>query len=118
MAGRVLKEGWLQKKSRHIHVWRKRWSVVSLDHLITYKTKEKREKTELFNAEKLETITSTQNDGVFYVKTNDKNDIYFKCDKLSEKQEWINNIKILINCIKIPIQIECKRNADYQCQFE
>eukprot|EP01084_Bolivina_argentea_P011315 21150_1 len=86
MANRVLKEGWLQKKSRHIHTWRKRWGVVTLDHLITYKTKEKQQRTELFNGEQLQTINSTQNDDIFCIKTNDKNDIYFKCDKLSEKQ--------------------------------
>eukprot|EP01084_Bolivina_argentea_P110813 197803_1 len=118
MASKVLKEGWLQKKSRHIRVWRKRWVVITLNNLITYKTQEKQEKTELFDVEELETISSTQNDGAFCIKTNDKKYIYFKCDKISQKQEWINNIKIFINCIKIPINIECERNADYQSQFE
>eukprot|EP01084_Bolivina_argentea_P029003 53861_1 len=118
MANRVLKEGWLQKKSRYIGKWRKWWVVVTFYNLIIYKTKEKQERAESFTPEELETISSTQDDHVFCIKTNDKNCIYFKSDKLSEKQEWINNIKILINCIKIPIQIECKRNADYQCQFE
>eukprot|EP01084_Bolivina_argentea_P029006 53867_1 len=118
MTCRVLKEGWLQKKSRYIRAWRKRWVVITLNNIITYKTKEKQERTELFNAEEFETISSTQNDVVFCIKINGKNDIYFKCDELLEKQEWINNIKILLNCIKIPIKVECKRNIDYQCQFE
>eukprot|EP01084_Bolivina_argentea_P105690 189276_1 len=117
MASKLLKEGWLKRNS-WFGYFTERWVVITFNHLIIYKTQKKQERTDFLDTEELDTISSTQNDSVICIKTNDKNCIYFKCDNSAEKQEWINNIKILLNCIKIPVNIECKRNAGYQCQFE
>eukprot|EP01084_Bolivina_argentea_P064755 118045_1 len=106
-------EGWLQKKSRHIGLWRKRWTVLTSGYLSTYKNKIVNEHaTETIELSTIKSITQS-NDTKFVI--NIVNDyqlcIEFKTKRKSDVKRWINDInKYRHYCITIPIVIEYARN--------
>eukprot|EP01084_Bolivina_argentea_P018409 34284_1 len=122
MAATILQEGWLQKQSRFTRSWGKLWVVITYNHIIAYRTEEKQETVEMFVGKDLKSIHSCffDNHDTFYIETSSilNNCIYFKCDDSTKKKQWINNIKILMTCIKIPINVACERHSAYECKFD
>ena len=56
----TVKEGWLEKESRHIKSWRKRWFVLTNNTLYSFKdTKQYRNPTEVINLKNITTIKTT-----------------------------------------------------------
>eukprot|EP01084_Bolivina_argentea_P195279 335054_1 len=91
----TLQEGYLQKQSAHIQKYRKRWVVLKNERLIlSYKTKKKKELTEIFDLlkynsiEENEHMSSTKFRLISATETRS-----FKAETNPEMLEWIKNIK-------------------------
>eukprot|EP01084_Bolivina_argentea_P163837 284955_1 len=115
----IIKEAWLYKKSKHIGRWRKRWTVLTADELFTLKHKRKdinASPTEKIQLSNINSIDSSCN----IIEVTTANQVYeFKANKESDTQEWIDSInKYRYNCIKIPLTVECKRDSDYNDNFQ
>eukprot|EP01084_Bolivina_argentea_P108226 193417_1 len=106
----IIKEGWLKKKSKHIKVWRQRWTVLTNDSLYTFKRQ-----NDYQNATEtilLSSITLTATDtNVFSIK-NDKGDMFqFKTDTNLDANEWRDELEMCQSyCIRIPITMQCIEN--------
>jgi len=69
---RIVFEGWIAKKSRHLRVWRKRWVVVTPSHFLTFRDAEDSRKgmdaTEMIPHSQLKTVSRNRgNDLVLLV---------------------------------------------------
>eukprot|EP01084_Bolivina_argentea_P092275 166035_1 len=119
----VLKQGYLYKKSKYIGQWRLRWTILTDKYLYTFKNKNiHRNPTEIIQLSTIDSVLSSS-DKIFQIAlentANNNNNYAFKADEKSDKIEWMDHINKFRNkCIKIPINIECKRNVDYQNQFQ
>eukprot|EP01084_Bolivina_argentea_P029330 54428_1 len=113
---KIIKQGFLQKKSKYVGSWRLRWTVLTDQHLLTFKTKN-------LNQNPTETIQlsgttiSSFSDLIFQIK-GDCNYL-FKSETVDDKMKWINCIdKYTHNCIKIPINIICYRDNTFNDNFD
>eukprot|EP01084_Bolivina_argentea_P065973 120262_1 len=124
----VIEEGWIEKKSRFVGAWKRRWAVIGTVitqttheraiRLLTYKNSLcTEEPTESIRLRFVSSVQSTS-DNTFFIETEDLQHFEFKTESQSKATKWINNInKYRNNCIEMPITIECIRNAEYNCKF-
>eukprot|EP01084_Bolivina_argentea_P262936 444870_1 len=113
---KIIKQGWLEKKSKHLKSWRFRWCVLTAEYLHIYK-----EENTSIDAKKviqLSTIAvSSHDDTLFNISGSDN--YWFKAKTESDKTKWVNCIdKYTHNCIKLPITIECNRNNIFNDNFQ
>eukprot|EP01084_Bolivina_argentea_P296274 510231_1 len=113
---KIIKQGWLQKKSKHLGSWRPRLTIVTDKYLYTFKN----ENTNTKPTEKirLSIITiSSFSDLIFQIR-GDCNYL-FKVEKKSDRIEWMNCInKYARYCIEVNINVECTKNNKYNDHFE
>jgi hypothetical protein len=89
----IIKEGWLEKRSRHLKKWRRRWTVLTSTYLATFKE----ERMYLTATEKIAVIdfrnlgTSEDEIGIQHTFRLDtaKGSFYFKADSYVEKEMWL-----------------------------
>lgn len=87
----IVFEGWLEKKSRHLGSWRKRWIVLTADTLKSFKTENKANRTELID---LGIYDSCCRDGSlqFKIYKGSKASFTFRGTSAKEAGAWIENI--------------------------
>eukprot|EP01084_Bolivina_argentea_P258428 435672_1 len=117
----VVKEGWLDKKSRYIGSWRRRWIVLTSNALYTFKNeKVYKDPTEVFEISSINfatTFTKSEQINMFFIQQN-QTVIHFKASTVSAKENWIKTINAYINFIELHVTVQCERNMDYCCNFE
>eukprot|EP01084_Bolivina_argentea_P117167 208126_1 len=118
----IVKEGWLEKKSKHIRSWRKRWVVLTVNNLscnlYTFKTEnEYKDATGIINLSNVSSV-STKNNTQFYINDDTLYNTYFKCKGLEEQEQWVNIIEGYKNSIRVPAVVDCEDNKDYSSEFE
>eukprot|EP01084_Bolivina_argentea_P309888 536064_1 len=113
----VIKQGWLEKKSKHLGVWRRRWVVLTTKQLNTYKTQDMTDiATETIQLSSVNSIESC-NDTTLCIKGDTKYKL--KANTNLDKQVWIDSIRACAqNCIAIPVTYKCNRNDQYNGNFE
>ena len=91
------KEGWLEKKSKYIGEWRKRWMVLTPVYLIAYKEeKGKMEATEKLLLRNIEQIFDTPQDHdvcLINIKLLDGKRYQLKAQKKEEAVQWILEVE-------------------------
>lgn len=93
----VLKEGWVEKRSRFVKEWRKRWMVLTPRFLFTFKTQQEYGKspTEKLRLQECRSVKSAEEelkkDFTFRIDANDRS-FYFTALDLSDKETWIGSI--------------------------
>eukprot|EP01084_Bolivina_argentea_P115623 205588_1 len=114
----VLRQSWLQKKSQHIGLWRRRWTVLTTQQLLTYRDQNiHNTPTEKIPLLSVNSITTTS-DTMFEIECNGKT-YKFNTNEVTEKNEWIQIIdKYRYHCIQIPIVVECPRDNEFNLNFE
>ena len=98
--GKILLTSFLQKRSKILHFWRRRFCVLTERYFITYKGAEKEsESTESINLSECERINNSDN----YLGKNNTFEIvhrnrsyYFMCKNKDEQDEWIEAIEQII----------------------
>eukprot|EP01084_Bolivina_argentea_P248775 416212_1 len=120
----IIMQGWLQKRSKYIGSWRKRWTVMSMDQymngtICTYKNKNTSNKpTEIIQLSSIESVESLS-DLLIHVNVMSCKPYEFAACTASDKTRWVNNINKYRNkCIKIPITTQCNRDNTYNDNFE
>eukprot|EP01084_Bolivina_argentea_P284906 488415_1 len=113
----IFKQGWLEKKSKYIGSWKKRWCVVNGENLLIFETTN-------ISANITESIPLSAVTGVvsgyasnkmghkmiFHIQANNRKH-QFRAENESDQIEWIYLInKYKTNCIKILISIQCNRD--------
>eukprot|EP01084_Bolivina_argentea_P104569 187230_1 len=113
------KENWLKKESRYIGQWRKRWVVLTPSNLYTYKQRKVYQKaTEMIALSDIQSVSSDATNNILTIHLHNNKHFKFQADSTNDMTDWENAIKGYMNCIKLPIIIECPRNVDYDCNFE
>ena len=93
----IIKEGWVEKRSRFVKEWRRRWMVLTPRFLFTFKTEKgyKDSPTERLRLQECATVKSSEEelkkDFCFRVDTRDRT-FYFCASDLPEKEAWIGSI--------------------------
>eukprot|EP01084_Bolivina_argentea_P009661 18028_1 len=114
----ILKQGWLQKKTKYIGSWKMRWVVLKGQYLFLFKNKN-------INTKATETIRlSTTNcvvsllDTMFSIQGDNKYE--FKSNSTVNKTQWVNAINKCKdhNCIKLRVIVQCHRDKAFNDQFE
>eukprot|EP01084_Bolivina_argentea_P070319 127838_1 len=100
-AHEIIKQGWLQKKSKHLGSWRSRWMVLTAEYLYSYHDRPQNASSKAKTSIKLLNITvSSFDDAIFTIKG--AHNYSFKTKTESDKTEWIDCInKYTHNCIKM-----------------
>eukprot|EP00483_Globobulimina_turgida_P010127 UN10146 len=118
---KIQREGWLQKQNGATH-WTRQWVVATptavyiYDNYKCYKNpKQIINGTDMLSVLPLDGGVGGQN--LLCIKTN-KEAVYFKCIGYSEQNSWKHTIKVCMNCIKIPISVECKTTTNYNSNFD
>eukprot|EP01084_Bolivina_argentea_P162581 282926_1 len=113
----IIHQGWLKKKSKHLHFWHRRWTILTAEHLITYKDEEKTEKaTEIIP---LRSISGVVSDSITMFHVDGGRKIEFEADSYSDKTQWIYNIhKYQHYCVNVPVFVEYCRGNEYNCNFD
>eukprot|EP01084_Bolivina_argentea_P259415 437710_1 len=108
---KIIKEGWLQKKSKHLGEWRSRLLVLTTDYLFIYTQNDVT--IDAKKIIKLSTVTvHSFSDTILQIKGQDN--YLLKAATSSEKQQWMDIIHIYTNeCVTIPIVVECDRDNDF-----
>eukprot|EP01084_Bolivina_argentea_P152496 266017_1 len=112
----IEKQGWLEKKSKYLGVWRSRWFILTREYLFIYTEKNTKENAKTII--QLCTISvTTFSDTIFKVE-GDENYL-LKASTGNEKQQWIDAIdKYTKECVKLPIIVQCQRDEDFNDNFE
>ena len=120
----IRKEGLLEKKSEHVGVWRKRWSVLQYDpkennhYLFTYHPEKKyTEPTASIRVDIVTVIGSydKKNDKenvVFYVenqKDQKNSKLEFRANSTQERDSWMQSIKSTQTSIETKQDVEAKQ---------
>jgi PH domain len=93
----ILKEGWVDKRSRFIKEWRKRWMVLTPRFLFSFKNQQgyKTSPTERLRLQECATVKSAEEelkkDFSFRIDTRDRT-FYFAANDSQEKESWIGSI--------------------------
>lgn len=91
----ILYQGWIEKRSRHLKKWRRRWMVLTPTHLITYKTDAKKNRTERILMQDCFTIKSVEEElkipNSFRLDSSQTR-FFFRADDMPSKEVWIGSI--------------------------
>lgn len=93
----IIYQDWLQKESRFLKKWRKRWAVCTSDHLYTFETQEitKSQPTETIQLKSCKGVKSAEDDtkkeNSFRVDFAG-NTFFFVADSPEKKEKWIGVI--------------------------
>jgi hypothetical protein len=93
----IIKEGWVEKRSRFIKEWRRRWMVLTPRFLFTFKSQQgyKDSPTERLRLQECATVKSSEEelkkDFAFRIDTRDRT-FYFAAMDLPDKESWIGSI--------------------------
>eukprot|EP01084_Bolivina_argentea_P277841 474489_1 len=114
----IIKQGWLQKKSRHIGSWKSRWTVLTAEYLYTFKNANlSGQPTEIIQLSTIDFVIIGLNS--LFTITTGKSEYQFKANTDSDRNKWTNSIdKYIHNCVKVVVMVECHRNNDYNSVFE
>ncbi len=103
----IVTEGFLQKKSKYLGIYRKRWMVLTNKYLYSYKQKQKyKDSTEKFNLSKFKDVIKGRApvlktwDGSFGLIPSDsatKKSRWFITGSLNDMIKWIQHIKYALN---------------------
>jgi PH domain len=90
----IIKEGWLEKRSRFLKGWRKRWIVLTPNYLNTFKTKKDlTDPTEQIPLSEFSSILpvgfEVNRPNVFKIQTTDR-EFFFNADNQTERDEWVS----------------------------
>eukprot|EP01084_Bolivina_argentea_P203721 347878_1 len=116
----ILKQGWLEKKSKYIREWRLRWTVITSTNMMTYKSR-------LMNNKPTATIPLSSINSVELstdcILTIVADSTYqFKAETNYIMKEWLKVINTCkdCHCIKLPVRVECAcaTNAEFNSQFD
>eukprot|EP01083_Nonionella_stella_P199579 731726_1 len=112
----IIKQGWLQKKSKHFKSWRNRWCVLNAEHLFTFKTQNTSDNpTESIP---LCTITAVNLDSTSITLQTEKNIYNLQADSAVSASEWVDVInKYKNHCVKIPVSVICNRDSVFNDTF-
>lgn len=93
----ILKEGWIDKRSRFLKEWRRRWLVLTPRYLFSFKQQQgyRDNPTERIRLQDCSTVKSaeeeTKKDFSFRIDTRDRV-FYFSALDPNEKEAWIGSI--------------------------
>lgn len=93
----ILKEGWVEKRSRYFKSWRKRWAVLTPGSLFTFKAPNAYTTTPTENIAIRDCINirsaeeDVNNENSFRVDTRGYS-FFFLCESAAEKELWIGAI--------------------------
>jgi hypothetical protein len=90
----IIKEGWLEKRSRFLKGWRKRWIVLTPNYLCTFKTQGKlKDPTEQILLSEFNSILPADEElnkaNTFKMMTFDR-EFYFAAESQESRDEWIS----------------------------
>jgi hypothetical protein len=93
---KILKEGWLSKQSKFLKDWRKRWFVLTPEHLFTFKNeKSYKSPTEVLVLKDCTTVKSAEDEihkeNTFRIDSYNRT-FYIQASTSSEKESWIGAI--------------------------
>ena len=93
----ILKEGWVEKRSRFVKKWRRRWMVLTPKFVATFKTQQgyKNSATEKLSLQQCAAVKSAEEElkiNFTFRIDNSGRILYFKADDLSDKEAWIGAI--------------------------
>ena len=96
MESSILKQGWIEKRSRFIREWRRRWMVLTTDTLRTYKNQgDTGNPTETIPLQRCSTVKSADEDlqKAFSFRIESRDRTFFFCaENQAEKENWIGCI--------------------------
>jgi hypothetical protein len=94
-ADKPLTQGWIEKRSRHLKRWRRRWMVLTSKYLCTFKSENLKGRTERILLQQCATIKSVDEDLKiplsFRLDCRDTS-FYFRALDVSSKEMWIGAI--------------------------
>ena len=98
--GKILLTSYLQKRSKILHIWRRRFCVLTERYILTYKgTVKESESTESINLSECRAINDSDNSlgkaNTFELVHKDRS-YYFMCRNKEEQEEWIQAIEQII----------------------
>ena len=98
--GKILLTSYLQKRSKFLHIWRRRFCVLTERYIITYKgTVKESESTESMSLSECHAINDSDNSlgkqNTFELVHKDRS-YYFMCKNKEEQEEWIQAIEQII----------------------
>eukprot|EP01084_Bolivina_argentea_P099901 179504_1 len=113
----MVKENWLLKKSKHIGVWRERWTVLTTDALSCYKQeKVYKNPTTIIKLSSIKQIVSVS-EWIFNITKHNKEITSFQWKSEPVATQWKKDIEYAMHLIEIPISVICKNNSKFSCQF-
>ncbi|CAG9331020.1 unnamed protein product [Blepharisma stoltei] len=93
----IIKEGWIEKRSRFLKEWRRRWMVLTPNFLVSFKQQQAyRDKpTEKIRLRDCSTVKSaeeeTKKDFAFRIDSKDRV-FFFSAQDANDKEAWIGSI--------------------------
>eukprot|EP01084_Bolivina_argentea_P260331 439600_1 len=115
----IVLQQWLQKKSKQFSRWRRRWVVLTTPSLYTFKNQEiDKNATEVINLSHIVSVKINKDQNTFMLIDRNNATWQFQCENHLQTKQWMNTIIAYVNCINIPITIDCKNKADYCCNFK
>lgn len=99
LSDNVRKEGWMEKRSRYLGQWRKRWCVLNHTTLYTFKNKYSTDLDEATETIHLSGISNLRDakyatgfNCSFMLFGPNKERFYFRVNSYAQKQDWIRVI--------------------------
>eukprot|EP00826_Nyctotherus_ovalis_P065674 TRINITY_DN9659_c0_g1_i10.p1 TRINITY_DN9659_c0_g1~~TRINITY_DN9659_c0_g1_i10.p1 ORF type:complete len:143 (-),score=25.97 TRINITY_DN9659_c0_g1_i10:90-518(-) len=97
---RILKEGWLKKRSKYLKMWKRRWVVMTPTHIYTYKNyKRYINPTESISITsyrlQADALKNTKKEYTFGI-VGDERTFYFQGENNEERKSWIKALESLI----------------------
>ncbi|CAG9331022.1 unnamed protein product [Blepharisma stoltei] len=94
----IIKEGWINKRSRFLKIWRRRWLVLTPHFLITFKRQQAYldKPTEKIKIECCSTMKSAEEETkkVFTFRINFLDRVFFfSAQDANDKETWIESIR-------------------------
>ena len=100
ISDKIITQGWIEKRSRHLKKWRRRWMILTPQYLETYKSDNIKGRTERIILQQCATIKSIDEDlkiPLTFRLDSKSTSFYFKADDQTSKDMWIGAIgKIMI----------------------
>lgn len=95
--GEILKEGWIEKRSRLLQQWRKRWAVLTPQYLYTFKERQaySSSPTESIRLATCSSVKSAEDDlridNTFRIDAQERT-YFFRATDAGQKESWIGGI--------------------------